>query len=49
MTQIWVNIDSGNGLLPDSTRPLPENNIDFSSKLFCGIHQSTVSQKVLMK
>ena len=23
-TKIWVNIDSGNGLLPDSTKPLPE-------------------------
>ena len=23
-TQIWVNIDSGNGLLPDGTKPLPE-------------------------
>ena len=23
-TYIWVNIDSGNGLLPDSTKPLPE-------------------------
>ena len=24
VTWIWVNIASGNGLLPDSTRPLPE-------------------------
>ena len=23
-TYIWVNIDSGNGLLPDGTKPLPE-------------------------
>ena len=23
-TQIWVNIASGNGLLPDGTKPLPE-------------------------
>ena len=22
--QIWVNIGSGNGLLPDGTKPLPE-------------------------
>ena len=22
--QIWLNIDSGNGLLPDGTKPLPE-------------------------
>ena len=24
VTEIWVNIGSGNGLLPDSTKPLPE-------------------------
>ena len=24
VTQIWVNIGSGNGLLPDGTKPLPE-------------------------
>ena len=23
-TEIWVNIGSGNGLLPDDTKPLPE-------------------------
>ena len=23
-TQIWVNIGSGNGLVPSSTKPLPE-------------------------
>ena len=23
-TQIWVNDGSGNGLLPDGTKPLPE-------------------------
>ena len=23
-TEVWVNIGSGNGLLPDSTKPLPE-------------------------
>ena len=23
-TEIWVNIVSGNGLLPDGTKPLPE-------------------------
>ena len=24
VTQIWVNTDSGNGLVPDGTKPLPE-------------------------
>ena len=23
-TEIWVNIGSGNGLMPDGTKPLPE-------------------------
>ena len=23
-TEIWVNIGSGNGLVPDGTKPLPE-------------------------
>ena len=23
-TYLWINIDSGNGLLPDGTKPLPE-------------------------
>ena len=23
-TEIWINIGSGNGLLPDGTKPLPE-------------------------
>ena len=25
--QIWVNIGSGNGLLPDGTKPLPEPKV----------------------
>ena len=24
VTYVWVNIGSGNGLVPDSTKPLPE-------------------------
>ena len=24
VTQLWINIGSGNGLLADSTKPLPE-------------------------
>ena len=34
---IWVNIDSGNGLLPDGTKPLPETNVDLSSVKPCDI------------
>ena len=33
MTQIWVSIASGNGLVPDGTKPLPESNVDQS--LWC--------------
>ena len=47
-TQIWVNIGSGNGLLPDGTKPLPEPNICLSSKVFCGINRGAVSEEVLM-
>ena len=32
MTEIWVNIGSGNGLLPDGTEPVPEPLLNF-----CGI------------
>ena len=28
-TEIWVNIGSGNGLLPDGTKPLPEPMLTF--------------------
>ena len=27
--QIWVNIGSGNGLLPDGTKPLPEPMLSY--------------------
>ena len=29
VTQIWVNIGSGNGLLPDNTKPLPEQMLTY--------------------
>ena len=44
--QIWVNIGSGNGLLPDGTKPLPEPQKS-SSNVFCGIHVRAISQWVL--
>ena len=28
-TEIWVNIGSGNGLLPDGTKPLPETMLTY--------------------
>ena len=30
--QIWVNIGSGNGLLPDGTKPLPEPMLTYNHK-----------------
>ena len=41
-TEIWVNIGSGNGLLPNGTKPLPEPMVDLSSVEFCGIHLTTI-------
>ena len=54
-TLIWINTDSGDGLLPDSTKPLPESifffiswiNIDLPSKMFRGIHMRAISQEML--
>ena len=39
--EFWVNTGSGNGLLPNGTKPLPE------PVEFCGIHLTTISQKTL--
>ena len=46
-TEIWVNIGSGNGLLPDGTKPLPEQNVDLPSVRSIGIYLSTILQKIL--
>ena len=47
--EIWGNIDSGNGLLPDGTKPLPEvrTNVDLPSVRSIGIHLSTILQEKL--
>ena len=37
-TMILDNIGSGNGLLPDGTKPLPDI-VDLSSEGFCGIYE----------
>ena len=46
-SQIWVNIGSGDGLLPDSTKPLPEANVDCSSMRSRGIHLTIISYEML--
>ena len=45
VTWIWVNIDSGNALLPDGTKPLPEPMLD-SSIRSSDIHPRAISQKI---
>ena len=45
-TEIWVNIGSGNGLLPDGTKPLPEPNVDLSSIRSSGIHLRAILQEI---
>ena len=47
VTEIWVNIGSGNGLLPDGTKPLPDA-MDFSLVKCFGIHLRAVSQELLI-
>ena len=43
-TEIWVNTGSGNGLLPDSTKPLPEPMLtDHQSS---DIHIRAISQEM---
>ena len=47
-TEIWVNIGSGNGLLPDGTKPLPEPKLTdhWWSPLSSDIHIRTISQEM---
>ena len=40
--QIWANIGSGNGLLPNGTKPLPEPVYFFSWVTYCDIHLTTI-------
>ena len=42
VTEIWVNIGSGNGLLPDGTKPLPEPML--TDPQFSDIHIRAISQ-----
>ena len=49
VTQIWVNIDSGNGLLPDGTKPLSEPMLTYqSSKMFSDINLIVISQVLMI-
>ena len=44
-TEIWVNIGSGNGLLPDGTKPLPERMLS-NHQRSCGICLRAISQEM---
>ena len=48
-TEIWVNIGSGNGLLPDGTKPLPEPMLTYHPLRSHGIHMSVLSLEDLKK
>ena len=43
---IWVNISSGNGLLPEDNIAITWINFGISSKVLCGIKQKAASQEV---
>ena len=45
-TKIWVNIGSGNGLLPDGTKPFTWTNVDWSSVKSSDIHIRAISQEM---
>ena len=48
VTDIWVNIGSDNGLLPDGTKPWTKLMLThLSSKAFCDMHLRTILQEVL--
>ena len=45
-TKIWVNFGSGNGLLPDGTKPLPEPMLTPHQLCLSRIHLSAISQEI---
>ena len=45
-TEIWVNIGSGNGLLPNSTKPLPEPMLTDHQWKSSDIHIRAISQEM---
>ena len=45
-TKIWVNIGSGNGLLPDGTKPLPGPMLTDHHLKSSDIHSRSISQEM---
>ena len=48
-TQIWGNIGSGNGLVPDGIKTLPESNVDLSSIIHLGANSQKIPQPSIAK
>ena len=51
VSQIWVNIGSGNGVFPDGTKAIEAItwiNVDLSLVRFCGTPLRAISQEVLL-
>ena len=46
-SEIWVNISSGNGLVPDGTKPLHELMLTYGQTVFCAIHPMSDSQEMI--
>ena len=46
VTKILVNINSGNGLLPDGNQAITWTSDDFSIVKFCGILIRAISQEI---
>ena len=45
-TEIWVNIGSANGLLPDGNQAITWTNVDWSSAKSSDIHIRAISQEM---
>ena len=48
-TYVWTNAVSGNNLLSDGIKPLPEPHVDLSSKGFYSIHMREISREELIE
>ena len=48
MTLIWVNIGSGNGLLPDGTKPFPDSVLTYHERYSLALSFDQIHKKVLI-
>ena len=46
VTKIWINIVSGKGLLPTAPSNYLNPDVDWLSKVHCGINLKAISQEV---